>query len=234
VLAPVAIWVATSADALYSGVAAWGAALLIVATGRADRSGDRFAVAGGLLLAAAGFGSYGVVLVGIVPLAIAWHRRRLRPLVLASVAAGAVVVAFAAAGFWWLDGLVATHGRYVAGIASRRPYFAFLFVNAGALAVALGPAIPVALARLRNRKLWLLVGSGLGAVALAAASGMSKGEVERIWLPFTPWILVSGAALWPVATRPTRSSTWRDPIRGWLCVQAATAIAVESLVRTAW
>jgi hypothetical protein len=190
-------------------------------------------VAGGLLLAAAAFGSYGVVLVGIVPLAIAWHRRRLRPAIVALAAAATVVLAFAAGGFWWVDGLVATHGRYVAGIASRRPYVAFLFVNAAALAIALGPATAVALARLRHRHLWLLVGGGLAAIALAAASGMSKGEVERIWLPFTPWILVSGAALWPVAA-PSRSRTLRDPMRVWLCAQAGFAIAVESVVRTAW
>ena len=30
---------------------------------------------------------------------------------------------------------------------------------------------------------------------------MSKGEVERIWLPFTPWLLVASAALAPVRSR---------------------------------
>ena len=32
-------------------------------------------------------------------------------------------------------------------------------------------------------------------VALADASGMSKAEVERIWLPFVPWLTISCALL---------------------------------------
>jgi hypothetical protein len=231
VLAPAAIWVATSADAFYAGIATWGAALVIVATRRADRRGDLAAVAGGLLLVAAAFGSYGLVLVGIVPVVVAWRRRRLRPIALAGVSALAVVVVFATAGFWWFDGLAATRGRYLAGIASRRPYVAFLFVNAAACAVAIGPATAVALARLRDRNLWLLVGGGLVAVAIAAVSGMSKGEVERIWLPFMPWILAGGAA---VAVRAGQGPSRLVAAPGWLGVQAATALAIESLVRTAW
>jgi hypothetical protein len=44
----------------------------------------------------------------------------------------------------------------------------------------------LALFRLRDRQLWLLVGAALTAVLLADVSGLSKAEVERIWLPFAP------------------------------------------------
>ena len=37
----------------------------------------------------------------------------------------------------------------------------------------------------------LLVGATTVVVALADASGMSKAEVERIWLPFVPWLTLS-------------------------------------------
>ena len=45
-------------------------------------------------------------------------------------------------------------------------------------------------------RLWLLVGGGLLAALAADVSGLSSGEVERIWLPFTIWVLPAGAALW--------------------------------------
>ncbi len=50
VLAPAAIWIETSADAFYAGVCCWGAALVILATGREGRRADALALAGGLLL----------------------------------------------------------------------------------------------------------------------------------------------------------------------------------------
>jgi hypothetical protein len=234
VLAPAAIWVATSADALYSGVAAWGAALLVLATGRRDRHGDAAAAAGGVLLGAAAFGSYGMVLLSLVPLAVGWHRRRVRPFIVGALAALAVVAAFALAGFWWLDGLIATRDRYRAGIASRRAYIPFLFVNLAALAVSLGPAIVVGLTRLRDRRVWILVGAALCAVSLAALSGMSKGEVERIWIPFTPWLLLAGVALMPSVARTAPRVVRSVPVAGWLALQGAAAIALESLVRTPW
>jgi hypothetical protein len=233
-LAPAAIWVATSADALYSGLAAWGCALLVIATGRRDARGDLGAIGGGLLLAAAAFGSYGMVLTALVPLAVAWQRRRVRPVVVAFGSALVVVAAFAGAGFWWLDGLVATSGRYRAGIASRRPYVPFLFVNVAALALTLGPATAVGLARLRDRRIWLLTGAALSAVGLAALSGMSKGEVERIWSPFTPWLLLACVALVPAATLASQRAAWRRPVAAWLMLQGVAAIALESLVRTPW
>ena len=51
---------------------------------------------------------------------------------------------------------------------------------------------------------------------------MSKAEVERIWLPFVPWLLLSTAVL------PER---WR---RWGLALQMATALVVETLLFTSW
>ena len=242
VLAPVAIWMATSADALFTGLATWGATLVIVATGRYDRRGDVAAVAGGLLLGAAVMCSYGLALVGLVPLVVARRRRRARPIGLAATGVAIVVLAFLAAGFWWLDGLFATRARYFAGIAARRPYSLFLMVDLAAFSLALGPAVFAGVARLRDSSLWLLVGAALAAVLLADLSGMSKGEVERIWLPFTPWLLLAPAALTfpararvpgpttPGATTPTVPRS----VTTWLLAQAALAIVIETLVLTPW
>ena len=225
VLAPAAIWVATSADAFFMGVSAWAVAMVVLATGRRGLRADVYALAGGVLFGATAFLSYGLVLLAIVPAVVAWQRRRLRLIALAAIGAAPVFLAFLAAGFSWVAGLVATRERYLAGVGSRRPYLDFLVANTACLAIVLGPAIVVALVRLRDRWMWLLVGGTLVVLAIAMISGMSKGEVERIWLPFAIWLLPAGAAL--VASRRGIGSAW-------LGVQAATAIAIATVVKTSW
>ena len=76
--------------------------------------------------------------------------------------------------------------------------------------------------RLRDLRLWLVIAGALLAVAIADVSNYSKGEVERIWLPFTVWVLAAGALL---------------PLRWWrllLVSQVATAVAVQALLLTRW
>ena len=211
-----------SGDAIFLGVATWSIALLVLATGRRDRRGDLLALAGGLLAGAAVFLSYGLVLLAAVPLAVGTARRRVRPFVLAATGVVAVTVAFAAAGFWWFDGLEATRREYALSIARFRPYSFFLVANLAAFGIALGPAVVAGAARLRDRRLWLLVGGGLIAIALADLSGMSKAEVERIWLPFVPWLVVATAA------------HGRQEVRGWLGAQVVWALVFQLAVRQQW
>jgi hypothetical protein len=220
-IAPVAIWMTTSTDAFYAGVGAWAVALVVLATGRARRA-DAMAAAGGLLFGAAAFLSYGLVLLAALPITVAIARRRVRVLVIAALGAGLVFAVFALAGFWWFDGLAATRARYDAGVAAHRPYGAFALVDLACLAIAMGPAVAVGLSRVRDRRVWLLVGSTLLAVGLALLSGMSKGEVERIWLPFAVWLLPAGYVL----TGSRRS--------GWLALQIAFTIGLQTLVRSPW
>ncbi|MEX1007365.1 MAG: hypothetical protein WD271_05925 [Acidimicrobiia bacterium] len=234
VLAPMSIWIATSADAFYAGVSCAATALVVLATGRQGSRGDAYAVGGGILFGVLAYLSYGLVLVAVIPLTVAVYRRAPRPVLLACAGALPVVGAFLLSGFWWIDGLLATRDRYFAGVASRRPYPVFLVANLASFAIVLGPAAFVALTRLRHRRVWLLVASALAAVALADLSGMSKGEVERIWLPFAPFVLVSCGALWSArvtnGTRDRRFSTGTM----WLAAQAGLAVGLEGLVRTAW
>lgn len=225
-LAPAAIWW-SSGDALFAGVAAWAVALVVLATGCTGKRSDALALGGGLLFAATAFLSYGLVLLAIVPVVVAQQRRRMRPLLMAVLGGLAMMFAFLVAGFSWFDGLGATRRQYLAGVASRRPYVYFLVANLAAFALALGPATAVALARLRGRTTWILVGGGLAAITVANLSGMSKGEVERIWLPFAPWILIACATLGLRAGR-VRATT------GWLGLQAATALVLETAIRSKW
>ena len=103
-----------------------------------------------------------------------------------------------------------------------------MWANLAALALAVGPAVFAGVRRLawwpRRAPLavLLLVGAVLLAVAVADVSGLSKSEVERIWLPFATWAMLACALL------PPRSARW------WLLAQAALAIAVNSLLLTTW
>jgi hypothetical protein len=214
----------SSGDAIFLGVGTWAMALLILATGDRGRRADLLALGGGLLAGAGIFLSYGLVLLGIVPLAVAVKRRAWRPLAVSSLPVAAWFALFAVVGFWWFDGLAATRVQYAESLARVRPYPFFLVANLAALLVALGPAVWVAVARLRDRRLWLLVGAALVAVTIADVSGLSKAEVERIWLPFMPWIAVAAAGAFDDASAR----------RTWLCVNVTWAIAVQALVRSPW
>lgn len=218
-LAPAAIWVASTADALFAGVGAWAVALVVLATGRRGSAAGALAFGGGLLFGAGLFLSYGLALLAAPALVVAVVRRRALPLLLAGTGAIAVAGLFALAGFWWPDGLLATVGEYREGVARLRPQSYFLLGNLAAFAIALGPATAVGLRRLRDSGTWMLVAGGLLAVALADLSGLSKAEVERIWLPFLPWVIL--------ATSPLSS-------RGWLALNSAFAILVEIALNTTW
>jgi hypothetical protein len=178
------------------------------------------AVSAGLVLGAGLMLSYGLAPLGLVALAVALATRAWRALAFAASGAAAVVLAFGAGGFWWPAGLQATHELYASGVAARRPYLDFLVISPAAFALALGPAAFAGLSRLRGDRSWVLPAGALAALAVAELSGMSKGETERIWLPFAPWLLLATASL-------------RAP-RGWLAAQLALAIALQLGVRTPW
>jgi len=102
------------------------------------------------------------------------------------------VMVFTVAGFWWLEGYQQILVRYYqpGEYGLERPYGYWVWTNLATLAIALGPAVVAGLRRVfapgtpTPLPLVLLCGAvGLG-VLVANLSGLSKGEVERIWLPF--------------------------------------------------
>jgi methylthioxylose transferase len=230
VLLPGAIWIGVSADGLFAGVLAWGIALLAIGAGRDpfDLPGATLSAAGGLLLGGSLFLSYGLVLAGLLPVAVAVAARRVAPLLVAGAAVVAVVAAFAAAGFWWLEGYRQVTIRYYqpGEYGLLRPYSYWVWADLGCLAVVLGPAGVAGLRRVftqrQPRPLVLLCAAAAMAVLVADLSGLSKAEVERIWLPFAVW-LIAGAGL-----LPARYTRW------WLSAQAVLALAVNHLLLTTW
>jgi len=221
VLAPAALWIGSTADALYAAVGAAGLALLLVGSGRPGRSGWLFALGAGLLGGVCLTFSYGLWLLGLVALPVIIHRRRFDLVPIAAAGAAAVLGVLWWAGFDYLAAFAATRREVAESVQSTRPFALFVVLNLAVLGIACGPAVVAGLARLRDRATWLLVGGALLAVAAADLSGLSKGEVERIWLPFTIWVLAAGSAHDP-------------PGRGWLSVQVAFALTVQTLARTGW
>jgi hypothetical protein len=225
VLGPSALFLAVSGDALFAAVGAWGLAALAVAATRTGRPALGWSVVAGLLLGAAVMMSYGLVLLGPLAVAVLAVARSWRPLPVAAAAASAVVLGFAAAGFAWWEGLLELRERYWRGLAKERPPEYWMWGNLAALVITAGPVLGAGLAQLRrgvDRVVLWLAGAAATAVLLADVSQMSRAEVERIWLPFVPWLLVCTALL------PDR---WRRPMLG---LQLATALVLEHLLYTSW
>ncbi|WP_156371131.1 hypothetical protein [Nocardia arizonensis] len=227
-LAPAAIWIAVSADALFAGVTAWAVALLAVAT-RGERGHVGVAVASGVLFGCGLYLNYGLVLMALPAVGVLLAGRTARPLAPALVGALAVVAIFTVAGFWWLDGYHLVVQRYYQGIASERPYGYWCWANLAATVCAVGLATAAALPRALSPRVLraadptaLLVAAATAAILAADLSGLSKAETERIWLPFDMWLLAATAFL-PRARAPL-----------WLTVQAAGTLAIVHLIFTNW
>ena len=167
------------------------------------------------------------------------RRYRLIPPLLAG--ATVVVAAWTLAGFDWFGGFRAARALYHSGAAAHRPYSYFVVADVVVFSVMLGPAVvaasvhrprraPAAVARSSSVALdpfapplrWL-AGAAVAAVAIADLSGLSKGEVERIWLPFVPFATLVVVRL---ATSRRASS--------WIAAQAAVAIILQTLLVWPW
>jgi hypothetical protein len=221
-LAPLTLWIATSMDAFFLGVGAWATALIAIAAKR----GSLLAVAGGgLLLGTLPYLSYGLLPLFALPLAVViLTRPNLRLLAVLLCCAAVVPLAFTLGGFWWPDGVAATHETYLISRGSaQRSYAYFVFANLAVLGLLIGPATAYALpSTLANRRpLAWLVGAALVGVLALDVSGVTRGEVERIFVPFAAWIVIAAAQHKP-------------PARAWLSAQAVLTLAVQALVLSPW
>ncbi|MEU8804607.1 hypothetical protein [Spirillospora sp. NPDC048819] len=236
-LAPAALWIATAMDAFFLAVGAWGTALAAMAARRAGVRALAAGWAGGLLLGCLPYLSYGLLPLFAVPLAVLVLTRP-GPRVLAALGAGLVVApaVFTLLGFWWPDGVRATLETYLVSRGSaQRSYAYFALANLAVLGLLTGPAVahalPRALGALRDAVRARSASPPAAVAALAAAalvgvlaldvSGVTRGEVERIWVPFAAWLL-------------TAAALHRPPSRAWLAAQAATALAVQALIVSPW
>jgi hypothetical protein len=232
-VAPTAIWIAVSADGYFAGVAAWGIALLALSARRTVRWPVVAGAGAGLLLGWGIFLNYGLALmalpaVAVLLAAVSW-RAALGALAPAVLAALAVVVVFAVAGFWWFDGYTLVQERYWQGIANDRPFQYWSWANFASVVCAIGLGSVAGIGRAfdiaaikRRAGLHLIVLGALLALAAADLSMLSKAETERIWLPFTVWLVAAGALL------PPRSQRW------WLALNVVGALLLNHFILTNW
>lgn len=232
-LAPSALWSAAALDAAFAGISAAGVLLLVLA-GEPRRGRSAMAAGGGILLGGALMLSYGLVLAGPLAAAVLLRRGVRAALMPGLVATAGVVVVLGGAwalGFAWWEGLPLVRERMYQGVASERPAGYFVWANLVALGVALGPAAvtglvrlarPVLATRASTRPLLLLVLPVAAAVLLADVTGMSKGEVERIWLPFACWLGLAAMLL------PLRDARW------WVGANVITTVVVGTFVNSPW
>ncbi|MFF4500764.1 hypothetical protein [Streptomyces sp. NPDC001401] len=228
-LAPAAVWVGTSADGYFSAVAAWATAFLALAvTGHRPR---RTGFTAGLLFGLTAYLSYGLTLFAVIAAAVLLlgsNRTRPLPFLLAGLAV--VPAVFTALGFDWWEAYRLLVTRYYQGAGGVRPYSYWVWANLACTVFIVGPATAAGLRRtgttLTRRapapafRLTVLMAAALLALLIADASGMSKAETERIWLPFAMWLLPSCAFL--------------TGARGWLAAQAVLALLVNHLLLTGW
>ena len=238
-LFPGAVWMAVSADGLFAGVATAGLALACVGAARRHWLAS---LAGGVLLGASLYLSYGLVLFGIVVAAaivVTVRRSGFRtvagPWLVATAGVGVVAATFFTLGFNWFTGLAELRTRYYQEIGSDRPFSYFVYANLAAWLISCSPLLAVGLTRAlaatadrRSRGLTAdgvvatLALSGLAAAVVADLSALSKAETERIWLSFGV-VAATGMAL-------LRGRGAAVALVGW----AGWAVLVNSLLDTGW
>jgi hypothetical protein len=230
---PTAIWVAVSADGYFTGVAAWGLALLALAARGTARLPVLAGAGAGLLLGWGIFLNYGLGLIALPAVAVLIAAKDVRSALRAAIPAVLVVLvvvgAFAVVGFWWFDGYTLVQQRYWQGIAKDRPFQYWSWANLASVVCAIGLGSVAGVARVfdiaaikRRSGLHLVVLAALLAILCADVSMLSKAETERIWLPFTTW-LVAAAALLPAPSR-----------RWWLALNVVGALMLNHFILTNW
>ncbi|MBB5475659.1 hypothetical protein [Micromonospora parathelypteridis] len=248
VLLPGAVWVGASADGIFAGVVAAGLALLAV-RGRAVAAVGG-ALLGFALHLSYGFLLVGVLALAVLALRRTHRWGALLAACAGAAAVTGVFVAAGFQWWVGYQLVVERYYQGWAADRPYRYWvwanLAALLLSAGPV---LGPALRRALVAAARRPPALGLPATVGrwrasrrlgqlaavraagptvllplAAALAVLgadlSGLSKAEVERIWLPFVVWLLVATAWL------PAGSRRW------WLAAQAATALAVNHLLWT--
>jgi methylthioxylose transferase len=230
VLAPYAVWVAVSLDAV---VATVGAAA-IVAGARASRQREKswhsplWALLAGVLIGLAALFSYASPWLGISIVFIYFARRR--PFLNLASGAGALVPVLVASqlGFNWTAGLKVAAEDFNTRVEPYRSVLWWSVISIVALLLAAGPPLYASLRKMRNTPAWpFLVGAG-AAVIFSIVAGLARGGVEHAWLPFFPWLTVAAVAPERQAGPPVQTPLWL------VALGAFAAIVIEAFVATPW
>lgn len=230
ILAPYALWVAVSMDAVTSTLCAAMVTAGVLASENHRRGPPAvlWAVLGGLLLGVAALFSYAAPWLALSVICVYFVRRRPLLNVVTGAAALVPLALVHAAGFVWTDGLTAAQADLSIRVEPQRSAVVWGLVSLAVLVVACGPAIAASARKIRRTPGWpFLVGAGV-AVIFAVGAGLARGEMEHAWLPYFPWLLVAAVA-------PQRRGGEPAPTPMLLvAVGAASAILLAAVLQTAW
>jgi hypothetical protein len=225
VLAPYAVWVAVSMDAVTAALCTVAIALGVIGT--EPRRRPWWALSAGAVLGVAALFSYAVGWLAATLLVVCFVRRRATTIAFIGTGALAPLALARVLGFVWPDGLTAAQADWSLRVGPHRSWLLWALLDVVVLVVACGPHVVTAARRVRRTPGWpFLVGAGI-AVLFAVGSGLARGEVERTWLPFFPWLLVpvTGAGADGEPARPSLLL---------LALGAGAAVVIESVLRSAW
>jgi hypothetical protein len=230
ILAPYAIWIAVSMDAL---VAVLGAAM-VAAGVRASfprHTGLRaffWSSLTGTLLGVAALFSYAAPWLGLSVVCLYFARRR--PFLNIGTGLGALApVALAnALGFGWLDGLMEAHSDYVSRVEPYRSAAWWSVLSLVALLLAAGPPLYASIRKVRDTPGWPFLAGAAAAVLFSVLAGIARGGVEHAWLAFFPWLTAAAVAPEQPGGPPVPAPLLLSG------VGAATAIVIEAVLATPW
>jgi hypothetical protein len=230
ILAPYAIWVAVSMDALVAvlGAAMVAAGVRASAPRNTGLRGFFWSTLAGVLLGVAALFSYAAPWLGLSVVCLYFARRR--PFLNFGTGLGALapVVLANALGFGWLDGLTAAHSDYISRVEPYRSAVWWSAISLVALLLAAGPPLYASVRKLRNTPGWPFLVGAATAVLFSVLAGIARGGVEHAWLAFFPWLTVSAVA-------PERQGG--EPVPAPLLLSgagAAVAIVIEAVLATPW
>jgi hypothetical protein len=235
VVAPYAIWLMTSADVYFAALAAWGVAFIALGVRRDGRGAAWLGAIGRLFLATLLFMTYGGAIFMLMPLVIVgagWVLRRSGSFGKGTTATvvGAVTMALTvtfiwfAAGFWWFDGAEATQSEYWAGTAQFRVWNYFIFAELVVALFAVGPASFFGLTKLRDKRLWILVGGAPRRSDRSRPLTALQRRDRTNLVAFLPLARHCGSCARPTVRVQTVEHLENTMLAGWIGVQATSAI----------
>ena len=74
--------------------------------------------------------------------------------------------------------------------------------------------------------MWCIVVAAGAALLISHFTQYTKAEVERIWLPYYPWLIVASAGVWVFSRRWLVTSV--------IAIQALSAIVLQAALLTKW